>query len=186
MDTPPQSVISTDSEGSRGAGDRGGVERSLECVLCDADTSCSPRTCACRVALLPYVHRATSRYVTGFGVEPTGDAVSGREGGENSLSQHGGASVLGVSPLALSRPPQAGFFALGRDDKQPQHPAADSVSAARRESRNTCRTRGSCAPGKNWELSMAGVETSRRCKIGDQVCSTGQGSCLGCTRTMAS
>src|SRR5215831_3544026 len=32
------SVISTDSEGSRNAGDRRGVERSRGCVLCHADT----------------------------------------------------------------------------------------------------------------------------------------------------
>src|SRR5262245_26864605 len=36
-----RAVISTDSDGSRGAGDGGGVERSRECVLCDADTRCS-------------------------------------------------------------------------------------------------------------------------------------------------
>src|SRR5262249_62400750 len=36
-----RAVISTDSDGSRRAGDGGGVERSRECVLCDTDTRCS-------------------------------------------------------------------------------------------------------------------------------------------------
>jgi len=41
---PPQSVISTEHEGSREAGDWVGVERSRGCILCHADTRCfSPR-----------------------------------------------------------------------------------------------------------------------------------------------